>query len=252
MFIAQFTATVTSSLTVQTLTGDINGLEDLPGKRIVAVGEFAADYLNEQDVRFTRLDQTREAYALLETSRTDALVGPTPDLYYYASKDGNGKVAVVVGPVFTVLPIGMVLPLDSPLRKPINEAILRFNEDGTRSEIIGRWFGDCRGKWITLDSLFLRNRAFFLSWSFTQSDPLNGCPERVHLKYAVIGDGVGLHVAVMWLLHPPGCSAHTSNPSRYPGNLECAAQGRMAFEGAHFAGERSKCFAEKNVAVKKR
>src|SRR5947207_4590062 len=37
VFIAYFTAAVTSSLTVQQLRGDINGPEDLPGKRVGSV-----------------------------------------------------------------------------------------------------------------------------------------------------------------------------------------------------------------------
>ena len=37
VFIAYFTATVTSNLTLQQLRGDINGPEDLPGKRVASV-----------------------------------------------------------------------------------------------------------------------------------------------------------------------------------------------------------------------
>ncbi len=46
VFIAYFTAAVTSSLTLQQLRGDISGPEDLPGKRVASVrGSTSMDYL---------------------------------------------------------------------------------------------------------------------------------------------------------------------------------------------------------------
>ncbi len=46
VLIAQFTATVTSSLTVQQIQASIQGLGDLPGKKIGTVpGSIAAEYL---------------------------------------------------------------------------------------------------------------------------------------------------------------------------------------------------------------
>src|SRR4029078_4059690 len=49
VFIAYFTASVTSSLTLQRLRGDINGPNDLPGKRVATVrGSPSAEYLKNQ------------------------------------------------------------------------------------------------------------------------------------------------------------------------------------------------------------
>src|SRR4029450_10086704 len=57
VFIAYFTAAVTSSLTVQQLRGDINGPEDLPGKRVGSIkGSTSVEYLRQnsgQPVEFT-------------------------------------------------------------------------------------------------------------------------------------------------------------------------------------------------------
>ena len=50
-FIAYFTAAVTSSLTVQQLRGDINGPEDLPGKRVGSIkGSTSVEYLRQRSV----------------------------------------------------------------------------------------------------------------------------------------------------------------------------------------------------------
>jgi polar amino acid transport system substrate-binding protein len=141
LFIAQFTAAVTSTETVQELAGEINGLDDLPGKRVVALeNSIAADFLRGHQIPFTTVSQNEDAYPLLEQNQADAFVALAPVLEYYAANGGHGKVAVV-GPEYSIIPIGMALPLGSPLRKPIDETILKFNHDGTRTDIVRRWFG---------------------------------------------------------------------------------------------------------------
>ena len=51
VFIAYFTAAVTSSLTLQQLRGDISGPEDLPGKRVATVkGSTSLDYLRSHNI----------------------------------------------------------------------------------------------------------------------------------------------------------------------------------------------------------
>jgi len=53
VLIAQLTATVTSSQTVQRLQSSIRGPDDLPGKTIASVpGTVAADYLAQRGLPF--------------------------------------------------------------------------------------------------------------------------------------------------------------------------------------------------------
>ena len=49
--------------------------------------------------------------------------------------------AALVGPVFRPERLRIALPTDSPLRKPINAALLAMQEDGTAEAISRRWFG---------------------------------------------------------------------------------------------------------------
>ena len=66
VLIAQFTATVTSSLTVQQLQSSIQGPGDLPGKTIGAVpGSIAADYLTQRGLPYTVVNNAEEGYNLL-------------------------------------------------------------------------------------------------------------------------------------------------------------------------------------------
>ncbi len=142
LFIAQFTAAATSTMTVQQLTGSIQGLNDLPGKRVVTLANTAAaDFLTFNKIPFTTVTSLEEAYAQVEQGQADAFVFQAPILQYYASNEGKGKVQVV-GAVFAPLPIGMGLKTDSPLRKGLDETILKFYQDGTATEIGTQWFGD--------------------------------------------------------------------------------------------------------------
>lgn len=142
IFIAQFTAAATSTLTVQQLQGSIHDLNDLPGKRVVTLADSAAsEFLTLNKIPYTGVSDINDAYAQLEQGAADAVVFQAPVLQYYASNAGNGKVEVV-GPVFAPLPIGIGFKSDSPLVEPVNQEILRFYQDGTYQEISTRWFGD--------------------------------------------------------------------------------------------------------------
>jgi len=142
VFIAQFTAAATSTLTVQQLSDSIQGPDDLPGKRIVTLADSsAADYLTAHNLAFSGAATINEAYAQLERGDADAVVFQAPNMQYYAAHGGKGK-AHVVGPVFAPLPIGFGFKTGSPLVEPVNQEILKFYQDGTYQEISSRWFGD--------------------------------------------------------------------------------------------------------------
>jgi polar amino acid transport system substrate-binding protein len=47
----------------------------------------------------------------------------------------------VVGPLFDVFDFGIVLPTGSPLREPINKALVQTREEGEIIRIQERWLG---------------------------------------------------------------------------------------------------------------
>ena len=141
ILIAQFTAAITASLTVQQLGGNITGPGDLPGKKVATISQsVAASFLAEQGINYVGVDTIDQAASLLEQGQVDAVVFDAPVLQYYAMNHGNGKVNVV-GPVFKTVFYGIAVPSGSPLRKPINEALLSLLEDGTYEQIYQKWFG---------------------------------------------------------------------------------------------------------------
>lgn len=141
VLIAQFTASVTSLLTVNQLTGTIDGPADLPGKRIAAVeGSTGALYLQSKGLAFTGVKLVEEAYELLREKQVDAVVYDAPVLQYYALREARGQVRVV-GAVFQEETYGIALPSGSDLREPVNETLLAMRQDGTYDALYVRWFG---------------------------------------------------------------------------------------------------------------
>jgi polar amino acid transport system substrate-binding protein len=141
VFIAYFTATVTSSLTLQQLRGDISGPEDLPGKRIATVrGSTSMDYLRSHNIEAMEFTRVEEAFQAIQQGSADAVVYDAPVLLYYASHEGKGKVQVV-GNIFRKESYGILFPSNSPHRKPVNEALLKIRENGTYDRLYLKWFG---------------------------------------------------------------------------------------------------------------
>lgn len=140
VFIAYFTAAVTSSLTLQQLRGDINGPEDLPGKRVATVkGSTSMDYLRSRNIEAMEFANVEEALRAIQQGSADAVVYDAPVLLYYASHQGKGKMQVV-GNIFRKESYGILFPSNSPYRKPVNEALLKIRENGTYDRLYGKWF----------------------------------------------------------------------------------------------------------------
>jgi polar amino acid transport system substrate-binding protein len=140
VFVAYFTASVTSSLTVQQLQGDIKGPEDLPGKQVATTtGSTSAAYLRQQNVQVTEFPRIEDAFEALLKGQTDAVVFDSPVLLYYAAHEGKRRVTLV-GPVFRKESYGIVFPQNSPHRRHVDNALLTLKENGTYQRIYDRWF----------------------------------------------------------------------------------------------------------------
>ena len=141
VFIAYFTAAVTSNLTLQELRGDINGPEDLPGKRVASVrNSTSLEYLRQHDVEAMEFANVEDAYRALQRAEVDAIVYDAPVLLFYASHEGKGLVQTT-GSIFHKENYGIVFPSESPHRKPVNEALLKLKENGTYDQLYKKWFG---------------------------------------------------------------------------------------------------------------
>lgn len=141
ILIAYFTASITSNLTLQQLRGDIKGPEDLPGKKIASVkGSTSVEYLRQHSAEVSEFAKVEEAYEALSQGQVAAVVYDAPVLLYYASHEGKGKVQTI-GAIFRKENYGIVFPDKSPLRKRVNEVLLKLKENGTYDQLYSKWFG---------------------------------------------------------------------------------------------------------------
>jgi len=141
VFVAFYTAQLTTTLTVERIRGAIEGPGDLPGKQVATImHSTAADYLLDQGARVQEFPTTDQMFKALLDRKVDAVVFSSPVLLYYASHEGKGLVKTV-GPEFNNAPIAIMVQLNSPLRRQINIAFLKLRENGTYQQIYAKWFG---------------------------------------------------------------------------------------------------------------
>jgi polar amino acid transport system substrate-binding protein len=140
VFVAYFTATVTTSLTVQQLSGSIQSPNDLPGKIVATTkGSTSAKFLSDRNIQKLEFTNIDDAFESLLKGDANAIVFDSPVLLYYAAHAGKGKVQVV-GEVFQKENYGIVFATNSPLRKPINNSLLTLQEKGVYQELYDKWF----------------------------------------------------------------------------------------------------------------
>ena len=136
-----FTATVTSTVTLQEIDREINELDDLYGKKVATITNSAAEfYLRENGINAKTFNTIDAAVGNLMQDSTDAVVYDAPVLQHYASKD-NYEHIEVTGTKFKEQAYGFALPKGSPMRKQLNLGYLRLVESGKYEEIKNRWFG---------------------------------------------------------------------------------------------------------------
>ena len=138
--IANFTAVITTELTLRGLFGTIDGVEDLHRKTVATVRDTAPEaYLKSIGIAPLRVSRIEEAYDLLDRGEVDAVVYDAPVLLYYVAGEGRGTAKVLPG-VFDKQYQAIALPPHSPLRENIDLTLLKMMEDGTYAEIHDRWF----------------------------------------------------------------------------------------------------------------
>jgi polar amino acid transport system substrate-binding protein len=103
-------------------------------------GSTADDFLLTQEIRHATTGTLNAAYDALLSDEADAIVFDAPVLLFYSQNQGYGLVRVV-GSIFQEEEYGIALPTSSPLREPINAALLRLKSSGRYDKIYEEWFG---------------------------------------------------------------------------------------------------------------
>jgi len=141
ILVAAFTATITSTLTVNNLSGPIKGVADLPGHKVGSLaGTSAASYLEEKGIVIQPYPDLRAALDALQKKQIDAVVYDSPMLKYLTKTMGSSIQLVPV--MFDLQDYGFGLGDNSiGLRKKINMALLSLREEGAFDALNDKYFG---------------------------------------------------------------------------------------------------------------
>jgi ABC-type amino acid transport substrate-binding protein len=122
--ISGFTAAIASSLTVARFALPVEGPDDLDEVRTAALaGSAAAAVLDEWSVTHRDFPDLEAALDALTAGRVDAVVHDAPILLYLANERSGERIQVLPR-TFRRQDYGIGLPQSSPLREPLNRALL--------------------------------------------------------------------------------------------------------------------------------
>jgi ABC-type amino acid transport substrate-binding protein len=140
ILVSAFTASITARLAVRHLQG-VRGPEDL-ATRVSAVlaGSPAETWLRERRFRARSFDSLEAALRALLAKRVDAVVGGSYQLEWLSTREETLRIDVKRVDAARQS-YAFALPEGSPLRKPLNRALLTVLESPRRREIEARYLG---------------------------------------------------------------------------------------------------------------
>lgn len=122
----------------------VEAMEDLNGQKIgTKIGSTSYDYLTrtlDDNDGVTPYPGSSDMYMALMSRAVDAVFYDAPNVGYFASTKGEGKVKTV-GPLYEGQQYGIALKKGSEWLDKVNEALASIKEDGTYKEIYEKWFG---------------------------------------------------------------------------------------------------------------
>ncbi|MGI6037326.1 MAG: basic amino acid ABC transporter substrate-binding protein [Limnochordia bacterium] len=128
------------SILIRKDTDDIQGPEDLIGKRVaVQIGTTGDLVVSEiAGINVSRFNLMPEAFQELLNRAADAVVGDNAMLVSFAAQNSN---VYIVGEPFTEESYGMAMrPTDKELAEKINTGLAKIKADGTYDELLAKWF----------------------------------------------------------------------------------------------------------------
>jgi ABC-type amino acid transport substrate-binding protein len=141
ILISSFTAAITTSFTVDQLSGAVRGLRDLPGVRVGATAESEAmRFLGERGISAQPFAHERDGLKAVVDGEIDAFVFNEVVLRYLARTEFPGRVQVLPR-TFDHYHLKMAMPAGSSLREPMNRALLKIVHEGEWSRRLERYIG---------------------------------------------------------------------------------------------------------------
>jgi ABC-type amino acid transport substrate-binding protein len=141
VLLAAFTSVLTATMTAERVSGAIQSPRDLAGRAVgcqqAAVSAKAVRQRGGIPQEYPTIHDALEALTL---GMVEAVVAENTQLMHIVNRPEMSTIRLV-GPIFESFDYGLGLPAGSPLREPLNAAILRMREDGTLARILREWLG---------------------------------------------------------------------------------------------------------------
>ncbi|WP_339729533.1 transporter substrate-binding domain-containing protein [uncultured Gimesia sp.] len=136
------TGVITSVMTVQQLNSGITRVTDLHHVRVASVtSSTSAEYLRQRRIFFHGYSTPQEAIQAVVEDRADAVVYDAALLKYLAREEFSNRIDVL--PVlFNIQEYAIALQINSDLRKPLNEELLRYRESDPWDALLYRYLGE--------------------------------------------------------------------------------------------------------------
>lgn len=143
LFVVSYvTSVLTSSMTADILQGNIHGPQDLAGKMVGLVGGSESEnYAIERNLDYAAYPNLEAAVNDLVKGKVQCLISDAPVLQYYDLMHPRVPIHEV-GPIFQPVNYGFAMPPNSPLREPINFALLHIVEAGGLDLLGKKYFGE--------------------------------------------------------------------------------------------------------------
>ena len=139
--IAMFTATLASHLTARELSGLVRDAADLHHVRVGTVrNAVAVGYLDREGIRHQDFATIEDGLRALAAGQLDAVVFGRPILAWLVRQDHPNELQVL-GLDLDPLNYAIALPLDSPLRRKLNIALVDTTRSSWWRELVGRYLG---------------------------------------------------------------------------------------------------------------
>jgi ABC-type amino acid transport substrate-binding protein len=126
ILIASFTAAITASFTVGELRGKVRGLSDLPDVRVGSLAQTESfEFLAKRGIAVLPFENSRDGLQAMVDKKIDAFFFNESVLKDLARTEFPGRVHVLAG-TFDHYYVSMAVPSGSPLREPLNRALLKI------------------------------------------------------------------------------------------------------------------------------
>jgi len=142
LLVSAIIASVAASLTLAKITPLVSGPEDLPKARIATIKSSSSDaYLKAHKLRTKYYNSVPEGLAAVQKGDVDVMVYDAPLLQYLVQRDFNNQL-IVLDTLFEKQNYGIAFPEGSPLREPVNRALLSIIHSEEWQRVLNHYLGE--------------------------------------------------------------------------------------------------------------